>query len=426
MKIIALQAENIKKLIAVEIKPDGNLVQITGKNGQGKTSVLDSIWWALSGLANIQGNPIRQGQNKAKIRLDLGEVIVTRTFKKTEEGNTLSYLAVENAEGTAIRQPQTMLDRLIGELSFDPLAFSRMTKREQFEQLKRFVPNVDFEAIEKAHQEDYDKRTNVNRQAHEAKVLADAIFVSLEAGAKAVDEAAIVDEIEAAGHHNTHIESQKSGIESVKQDIKNKEAQHLRIADQIKQLEREQVKLDEEIDALKKRLASTPAIPAPIDVTPIKARLAEARKTNEKFRQLDKKKEYLSTVEQYNAESDEITARMKTRTDAKQAAIAAAKLPVPGLGFGDGEILLNGVPFNQASDAEQLQVSISMAMALNPKLRVIRVRDGSLLDEDSLKLLEQMAILNDFQCWVERVGTSEKAGFILEDGHLKQAEVVNV
>src|ERR1700682_607636 len=109
MKIIALQAENIKKLVAVEIRPDGNLVQIKGKNGQGKTSVLASIWWALSGQANIQGNPIRQGENKAKIRLDMGEVVVTRTFKKYKEGHTTSSITVENAEGTAIKQPQTML-----------------------------------------------------------------------------------------------------------------------------------------------------------------------------------------------------------------------------------------------------------------------------------------------------------------------------
>ncbi len=43
MKIIKLQSENIKKLKAIEIKPDSNLIQITGANAQGKTSVLDSI-----------------------------------------------------------------------------------------------------------------------------------------------------------------------------------------------------------------------------------------------------------------------------------------------------------------------------------------------------------------------------------------------
>ena len=38
MKIVRLTAENIKRLVAVEITPDGNVVQITGKNGAGKTS----------------------------------------------------------------------------------------------------------------------------------------------------------------------------------------------------------------------------------------------------------------------------------------------------------------------------------------------------------------------------------------------------
>jgi len=32
MKIIQLQAENIKKLVAVDITPKENLVKITGKN----------------------------------------------------------------------------------------------------------------------------------------------------------------------------------------------------------------------------------------------------------------------------------------------------------------------------------------------------------------------------------------------------------
>ena len=57
MKIIALQAENLKRLVAVDIRPDGNLVQITGKNGAGKTSVLDAIWWCLAGTSHIQAAP---------------------------------------------------------------------------------------------------------------------------------------------------------------------------------------------------------------------------------------------------------------------------------------------------------------------------------------------------------------------------------
>ena len=82
MKIISLQAENIKRLVAVHIEPDGSLVQITGKNGAGKTSVLDSIWWALGGTKPHQPQPIRKGQDNAVIELDLGEYIVRREFKR--------------------------------------------------------------------------------------------------------------------------------------------------------------------------------------------------------------------------------------------------------------------------------------------------------------------------------------------------------
>ena len=53
MKIVSLQAENFKRLKAVEIKPDGSTVVITGKNAQGKSSILDSIFAAVGGAADF-------------------------------------------------------------------------------------------------------------------------------------------------------------------------------------------------------------------------------------------------------------------------------------------------------------------------------------------------------------------------------------
>ena len=57
MRIISLQAENIKRLKAVEITPEGDIVVIAGRNGQGKTSVLDSIWYALGGSPDKKDTP---------------------------------------------------------------------------------------------------------------------------------------------------------------------------------------------------------------------------------------------------------------------------------------------------------------------------------------------------------------------------------
>jgi DNA repair exonuclease SbcCD ATPase subunit len=99
MRIVKFQAENIKRLVVVEIAPTGNVVQITGKNGAGKTSVLDAIYWALCGKDNIQSVPIRNGASEARIRLDLGEVIVTRKFTKRESGEVTTSVTVESAEG---------------------------------------------------------------------------------------------------------------------------------------------------------------------------------------------------------------------------------------------------------------------------------------------------------------------------------------
>ena len=121
MKIISLTAENVKRLRAVEITPDGNVVTITGRNAQGKTSVLDAIWLALGGGAASKGTirPIRDGEEKASVRLDLGDLVVTRTWTGDK-----TALTVTAADGAKYTSPQGILDALVGRLSFDPLEFT--------------------------------------------------------------------------------------------------------------------------------------------------------------------------------------------------------------------------------------------------------------------------------------------------------------
>ena len=97
-------------------------------------------------------------------------------------------------------------------------------------------------------------------------------------------------------------------------------------------------------------------------------------------------------------------------------------IPVENIHFGDGIILLDGVPFEQGSDAEQLRACLAIAMARNPELKVIRIREGSLLDEDSEKLVREIATKKGFQIWQEKVDSSGKVGFFIEEGKLKQDE----
>ena len=67
-----------------------------------------------------------------------------------------------------------------------------------------------------------------------------------------------------------------------------------------------------------------------------------------------------------------------------------------------------------------LRVSTAVGMASNPRLRVLRIMDGSLLDEDSMKLLAEMAEAEDFQLWVEVVGDGG-VGIVMENGTIRGA-----
>jgi DNA repair exonuclease SbcCD ATPase subunit len=461
MKIVRLTSENVKKLTAVEITPEGNLVAISGKNGAGKTSILDSIFWALAGTKGIQSAPIRKGATEARIKLDLGEIIVTRTFSEGDAGYT-TKMKVERADGYRAAKPQELLNDMLSSLCFDPLAFCRMKPRDQFDQLAQFVPGVDFDKIEADNKRDFDRRTDINRQAKQARAAADIIQVPLNLPAEPIDEAALVAELEQAGKHNATLETRAerrahaterlnaireaeaalpAETESKKGFIRSASAKLVREIDgQISALQRKIMGLREaetrELNAandaeretfqrlraeaadIEAKLAAAGDLPEAVDTAEIRQRIDAARAANAAIRQRDQRQRQLETAASLEAQAKALTEGVAARTEAKEAAIAAAALPVPGVAFGDGQILLNGLPFDQASDAEQLRASVAIAMASSPTLRVIRVRDGSLLDADGMRLLGEMADKHDCQVWVECVSSDGNVGFVIEDGHV--------
>lgn len=429
MKILALTAENVKRLVAVHIEPDGSLVQITGRNGAGKTSVLDSIWWALAGASHIQAAPIRNGASKARIRLDLGELVVTRTFNrrgKDDGEKVTTSLTVESADGAIFRSPQKMLDDLLGELSFDPLKFARAPAKEQIETLKRFVPDLDFEAIEAANRDDYESRRDIGRELKALRARLEALTVPGDPRQERVDESALVEALAKAGEHNADIEQRKTNRERVEQERDAKVAEAAKLREEAQRMiERAEI-VEQGAEALTQKLADAPPLPDPMDTTEIRVRIEQARETNravaERDRAIEERDRLQAEVEQSEQKVEALTIAMEQRNEQKAKAIAEAEIPVRGLAFGAGEVTLNGVPFEQASDAEQLRTSVAIAAALNPQLRVIRIRDGSLLDEDGMRLLAELAEAQDFQVWVERVDSSGKLGFVIEDGALVAKE----
>lgn len=426
MKIISLQAENFKKLHAIEITPNGNFVQITGRNGQGKSSTLDAIWVALAGIGVAPKEPIRKGAQSARIRLDLGEIVVTRHFKAGEKNTYTTSLTVESAEGARYPSPQKLLDSLLGALSFDPLAFSRMDAKQQFDALRAFVPGIDFETIDRQQLGDYQKRTDVNRRHKDVKAVADQIVVPDVAPVQMIDESALVAKLKEAGDHNSDIERRRANREALGAQVVAGEKQVDELTAQMEAMLRQITQIAAGVDEKRNKLTSAPPLPDLIDTAAVAVDLNAARENNQRYAKwVDERGRRILALDSAKAlaeESEAITQRMEKRMQDKQAAIAGAKLPITGISFGDGVVLLNDIRFDQASDAEKLRASVEMAMAANPKLQVVRIRDGSLLDEDGLKLVAEMADARNCQVWIERVSSDGKVGIVLENGYVKTQE----
>ena len=442
MKIIRLTAENVKKLKVVDITANAGLNQITGKNGSGKTSVLDSIFWLLGGKDGIQAVPIRKGCDKALIRGDLGEMVVERRFNAS--GTT--SLTVKNADGASYPSPQALLDGLVGSLSFDPLAFASKKPREQYDDLKAIAKlPIDLDAMEKQNKADFEARTALNRDAKARRAQAAGVVVPDGLPDQPVDEGALLEQIQKASEHNAGIESSKAIRERVQRDANDKKASAVRhrevaaanrerVAKRVADLQRqiESAKLegeamaisadDEATDELKaaadleRNIEAAPPLPSPVDISTLRASIDAARSINAGISKKQQRAEIVKEAVALESKADDLTRAINARERQKMDALRNCVMPLPDLSLGVDGVIYKDLPFDKASDAERLRVSTAIAMAGNPKLRVIRIRDGSLLDDDGIKMVADMAAEKDYQIWLERVDSSGKVGIVLEDG----------
>jgi DNA repair exonuclease SbcCD ATPase subunit len=468
-KIIKLTAENIKKLRAVEITPDGDVVKISGANSAGKTSVLDSILFALAGKNAIPDKPIREGEDSAFVELNLGDLIVKRRF--TPGGSTLS---VENAEGAVFKSPQSMLDDMMGKLSFDPMKFLQLSRKEQFDELLTLVDvKIDLSELDEKRQSLYEERTIVNREGKAVKTRLEAIPKIENAPDADIDIVVLAEEISQAEAGNRELDNVlvkiggdkvskqrfsgeldvfRRGIDSLEEETKDKEKIDIekmrtelnetvaKLTQQISEAENSNNELQTNLSSLDSRKAAALDLEVRInaldqrinqfeketgskekvDTTELVIKLNNANKINNDYRASQERIAIVDAVKVKIVESNNLTSEIEKIDEKKSEALSVVKFPVDGLSLGDGEITYNDIPLDQASMSEQMRVSIGIAMAANPDIRVIRITDASLFDSSTMKMVEEMAKTDDYQIWMEIVDESGKVGIYIEDGSVSK------
>lgn len=414
-KIIQLRAENFKRLKAVTINADGHVQEIRGANGEGKSSVIDSIWAALGGKKACPEQPIRQGEKQAVIQLDLGDLIVTRTFTPKD-----SYLTVKNKDGATLADPQKMLDGMIGAVSFDPFEFARKSAKDQAKMLAQ-VAGLDFAQMNAERKVAYDARTEANREVkrfdmlhktkeQELEGLDESQFTSL----ITIDDV-LAEQKAAQQKHDEHKNQYVARAVRLEEEL-------LKTCTRIEELERELAaarvrknSLDLELDAATADVqASLSSLP---DLEAIANKLRTVNDHNETVRAFAEANSLLAQYREASKQADEHDVKIMQIDREKQLQIEKAQLPIEGLLFDENGIYLNNIPFDQCCASEQLKISVALAMKLNPTIRVIRINDGSLLDSKSMDTIRELAEAEDFQVWIEIVDEStDGPGVLIQDG----------
>ena len=368
--ITALEAENVKRIKAVEITPaPTGLTLVGGNNNQGKTSVLDALAWALGGEKFRPAAAARDGAitpPHLKVTLSNG-IVVERRGKNS---------ALTVTDPTGRRAGQQLLNEFVEVLALDLPRFMEAGDKEKADTLLKIIGVGDeLAALDRRIKALYDKRTAVGQIATQKKAYADEMLSYPDAPAEPV-----------------------SAIELIQQQqeilLRNAETAATKTVAELQ---------DESTAALEESIRN-------VEDTnrKVRANLDKARAEDEA--------DEMST--QYSKLTEQIAEARRQRT----ALLDGADLPLPGLGVEDGCLTYHGKRWRDMSGSDQLRVATAIVRRLNPNCGFV------LLDK-----LEQMdlATLAEFGRWLEaeglqaiatRVSTGGECQIIIEDGRVKDAE----
>lgn len=399
-KVIRLKAENIKKIKAIDISLDKPVIKVTGKNAQGKSSILDSLMYALAGKKSIPEKVIREGEDKGMIELETDTgLLIQRSF--TDKN---SYLKVTTKDGASYPKAQEKLSGLIGSLSFDPLEFTQYDSKKQKELLIQLT-GVDTSPEDSEYTELYEERREVGIQGKTAKGELDSIEKP-ESKPERIDT-------DVAFMQLRNFESELKTVQQEAERLNNIDLKIQELEEELQQLQKEAGDVSRSLE--KRR--SEEEIQKDIDKA--NEQMTTASQVNKEVDLFERWETANEKVEKFREQYTEMTDKLKEIESRKAEKIAAAKMPIEGLSFSEDGITYNDIPFEQLSSAEKLRVSMAMAIAMNPDLRIIRIMDGSLLDSENMAIIEEMAGSSDYTAIIEIVDESGEVGYFIEEGEVK-------
>lgn len=391
--------QGIKELQAT-FEKDKNIIVVCGPNGSGKSSFLDAFEVSLGGSRAASKMPVRNGEAESSIEFETSDgLCIARTFYANGKKDKL---VLKRKDGSSIPKPATFLANLVGAINFDPIEFVRLEPKKQAEMVRQ-IAGVDLGPIEASIQEAFDLRTEVGRDGKRASGHLESITFTPDLPGEESSVLELVSQERSVSYKLTEIRQYEHEAEELSGSIDDLREELARKEDRLKEVRAELEKFGPKSDY-------------DDQLSEISEKMERLEEDNRKIRENKKHAEAKREVERLRESYQSLTDKIESLRAEKAEILSSADLPVPGLTFNEEGVFLDSIPFDQVNTADQIRVSTSVAIRTRGELQSIFIRNASLLDEEGLEVIREMAEKEDLQVFLEIVGKQDDAEIVIENG----------
>nr|DAF05582.1 MAG TPA: STRUCTURAL MAINTENANCE OF CHROMOSOMES PROTEIN [Caudoviricetes sp.] len=403
VKINELLIENVKRVKAVQFEPSADgLTIIGGRNGQGKTSVLDAIAWALGGNNYKPSVPERDGALvPPNLHIELSNGLIVERKGKN------STLKVTDPNGN--KSGQQLLNEFVSTLALDLPKFINGSDKDKADSLLKILGIGDVLAqLDVKENQLYAQRTEVGRIADRKKKAADEMPMYPNVPKEPVSATELIKQQQEILARNGENERKRQDAARYEQILANA-----------------QIAFDEAKAALQKAeqdcLTARKSAEDLHDesTAELEKNLAEIEALNIKIRANSTKEAAEIEANNLQQEYDGLTEQIESVREERSKLLDSAELPLPGLSVKDGKLIYNNMPWDGMSGSDQLKVATAIVRKLNPQCGFVLMDKLEQMDLETLQEFGAWLKQEGLQVIATRVSTGDECSIIIEDGMVK-------
>jgi hypothetical protein len=425
VKITALEIENIKRVRAVSLDCTAQaLTVIGGKNGQGKTSILDTIMWLLGGDRYRPSQPIREGAEEgyAKITMDNG-LTVERRGKN-------SSLKVTSADG---KGGQALLNQFVNAFALDLPRFMQATGKEKAQKLLDSFPTLgpELQRLNAEAKSIFEERHAIGVIADRKAKYASELPFDPSAPDKPLSGADMAARMQAALSANARNDALRHDAARARDAIRAAQARVAMTDRRVNELKAaleeaalEAARATADLDRATTSAAAAAATAQDLtdqDTTSIKKELEQIDSLNARVRANESKRNAEAEAEHLKENYQALTDKLETVRTRRLELLASVTMPLPGLSIDEeAELVFNGQRWDCMSGSEQLRVATAISAAMKPECGFVLLDKLEVMDTETLHDFGAWLQTRNLQAIGSRVSVGEECSIIIDDGAAKE------